>query len=226
MPDRRLLKLGCKQFIPWGCSKEPLISVNCVLVLLTAHFQFSLVDWLDGVSDDVYFLGHVIDLTFDVLFCHSSPFLVFTLKGLEEHRLSISGEDRKSRLSTSRASGREGQVRRLPALSFPLTARSRSSLINWSPTLPLDRHHWLRACNRLYRLIFMIIPAWCNLFGCWICCLATLMAETVNLVNLIKCWKQGWMLASTGKLCPQKRPTSCSSVIPSFLWRVHPPLIK
>ena len=25
MPDRRLLKLGYKQFIPWGCSKEPLI---------------------------------------------------------------------------------------------------------------------------------------------------------------------------------------------------------
>ena len=25
MPDCRLLKLGCKQFIPWGCSKEPLI---------------------------------------------------------------------------------------------------------------------------------------------------------------------------------------------------------
>ena len=24
MPDRRLLKLGCKQFIPGGCSKEPL----------------------------------------------------------------------------------------------------------------------------------------------------------------------------------------------------------
>ena len=25
MPDRRLLKLGCKQFRSWGCSKEPLI---------------------------------------------------------------------------------------------------------------------------------------------------------------------------------------------------------
>ena len=95
-----------------------IFSANWGLVLLTAHFQFSLVDWLDGVSDDVYFLGHVIDLTFDVLFCHSSPFLVFTLKGLEEHRLSVSGEDRKSRLSTSRAwERRTGQETPYPPLS-------------------------------------------------------------------------------------------------------------
>ena len=39
-PDRRLLKLGCKQFIPWGCSKEPFIFLFIYLSIFW-HFKFN-----------------------------------------------------------------------------------------------------------------------------------------------------------------------------------------
>lgn len=49
--------------------------------MLTAHFQFPFVDWLHAVFNGVYFLGHVIDLSFGVLSCHPSLFLAFALRG-------------------------------------------------------------------------------------------------------------------------------------------------
>ena len=109
---------------------------------------------------------------------------VGTIKKWADHKQGL-GE--KDRLGDSLPS---------PFLSWQDPARlcSRSS-----PTHHLDCHHWLRDCNRLHRLVFLIIPLLCNSFGYWMCCLTTLIALTVDLENVIKCRRQGWMLVSPGK---------------------------